>query len=466
MNTNELCIDMNNLPNPLDKEELYELFKKLKQGDEVASNIIFLHNMKLVLKQVYNRFQSVNYDKDDLISIGNIGLLNAIKTFDISKEVSFSNYAIKCIDNEILKSIRSINKNNQEISLDKTVKYNRDGNELKIGDTIPDKTDIFEDYTSTELYSAINEIVNNLPERDKEIIKLYFGFYDNKVYKQKEIADMMSLSKSYITKIIQDNVKKIGKILNSNGFIELGKQKEMLKMQIRLAKKEVGETEKMGKRLKSIYEFFDNYTKDEIDEVIEKLSEEEKKLIESRYGKDLNNPVSGKLSKEETSTFYSSLVYKMKKLLSQSKKRSEFENNLVKDRSEKILNKEKVEETVLDEIKVEESREKVNNEINIQTDSNLDYVKVLDLLKIPTFNQMREKLSIKETVIISLKFGFINGKYYSTESIANFLNIEKAEIIEVTKKVLLLCKQNINDFIDNAIVNEEEQIIKSNKKIK
>ena len=220
MNTDELFIDANKLPKPLPKSQVNELLDKVKQGDENAIKMIIEHNIRLVLYEVNNRFKSVEYDKKDLVSIGNVGLMKAVTTFDKSKKVEFTTYATRCIDNEILMFLRKLKKDQKVDSFDKTITHDKEGKELKIEDTISDETDIVEDYEKNITYKIIREIVKELPDRDREIIMLHFGFYNNEVHTQKEIADMMSISQSYVSRLITKIVKKIGIQLQNCGVIE------------------------------------------------------------------------------------------------------------------------------------------------------------------------------------------------------------------------------------------------------
>ena len=221
MNTDELFIDGYKLPKPLSKQEVYELLEKIKQGDELAREKLVEHNIRLVLYEVTGRFKSVEYDKKDLVSIGNVGLMKAITTFDTFKKVEFATYATRCIDNEILMFLRKLKKDQNVDSLDRTINHDKDGNELKIEDTIIDETDIVEEYTDNETHQIIRQIVKDLPDRDREIIMLHFGFYNDKTHTQKEIADMMSISKSYVSRLITKIVKKLGQQLQQKGVIEL-----------------------------------------------------------------------------------------------------------------------------------------------------------------------------------------------------------------------------------------------------
>lgn len=225
MNTDELFIDANQLPKPLSKSQTYELLDKVEQGDEEAKKIIAEHNIRLVLYEVTTRFKYVEYDKKDLVSIGNIGLIKAITTFDKSRKVEFSAYTARCIDNEILMFLRKIKKDQNVDSLNKQIKHDKEGRELKIEDIISDTSNIIEDYEKNITYKNIQEIIKKLPNRDKEIIILRFGFYNNEVHTQEEIANMMSISRSYVARLIAKIVKRIGQELKKNGIIELRTQK-------------------------------------------------------------------------------------------------------------------------------------------------------------------------------------------------------------------------------------------------
>lgn len=248
MNIDELFIDGYKLPKPLSKQEFNELFEKMKQGNELAKEKLLKHNIRLVLYEVTSRFKSVKYDKKELISIGNFGLMKAITTFDLSKKIEFSTYAIRCIDNEILMFLRNLKKGQNVDSLDK-INYDKNGNELKIKDIISDKTDIAKEYIDKETYQIIRQIVKDLPSRDRKIIMLYFGFYNNQTHTQKEIANMMTVSQSYISRLISQIVKNLGQQLHQKGVIEL-----RIEAKNKTTKKEEGN--KTPKQLQTIYKYF------------------------------------------------------------------------------------------------------------------------------------------------------------------------------------------------------------------
>ena len=278
-----------------------ELLEKAKANDKTAIKTIVEHNIRLVLYEVTNRFKSVEYDRKDLVSVGNVGLMKAILTFDRSRNVEFATYAIRCIDNEILIFLRDVAKNQNVDSLERAIKQDKEGNELKIEDTISDETDIVDEYEKDITCKIIREIIKELPDRDRKIIMLYFGFY-NKNYTQKEIAHIMLISQEYVSKLIRKNLKKIEEQLVKKDIIVINSMGESRK-------------KNTSRKVKSIYTIFNNYTKKQVNLVLESLTEEEKLLVKLRYGKDLDNPVSVKLSMEQLYTFYNSLIPKMRRLL-------------------------------------------------------------------------------------------------------------------------------------------------------
>lgn len=476
MNTDELFVDAHKLPKPLSEEELHRLLQHAKEGSKEARDKLITQNIKLVLYEVTSKFKNVVYDKKDLVSIGNVGLVKAIDTYEASKGIKFSTYAIRCIDNEILMFLRKLKRYNNVDSLDRVVFHNKHGDGTKLEDQITDDTDLVEDNETIETHKIIREVVKNLPERDREIIMLRFGFYNDRIYKYREIAEKMNITRSYVQKLIDRTVKKIGKILESEGVIELHSN----------ARKE--KKEEMPK-LQTIYEYFKNYTKEQVDEMLTKLTEEEKSLVKIRYGEDLNHSVATKLTKEQRDKFYGTLVPKMKRLLSNPMAERKPRQKKEKIQQQSIIEQTTNREPEYDDKNSHESiefedkttqvssiaiQEKVEQPAQVEelvtekeqtTSHNKEMtkeecLKILELLRTPSFAQMMNTLSVKEAVIISLKLGYIDGKYFSTESISEFLGIEPSEVIETTKKVLLLYKDHINSFLDNAIAIATDEVVK------
>lgn len=221
MNTNDLFIGKEVLPEPLSKQEIYKLMEEMNKGDKEARKKLIEHNIRLVLYEVTRRFESVQYDKKDLVSIGCIGLIKAVETFDTSKNFSFITYAARCIDNEILMFLNKLKKYKNVDSLNKVISYDEYDNELKIEDIICDKNNVIEKYIENETYHIINQTVKELPKRDREIIMMYFGFYDDKIYTQKEIGEILSIEQSYVSRLIIKNVQQLRQQLTKKGILEL-----------------------------------------------------------------------------------------------------------------------------------------------------------------------------------------------------------------------------------------------------
>ena len=229
MKTEELFIDCDKLPNTLSKNELYQLFNKMNQGDESARELLVKHNIRLVLYEVRAKFSLVDYDKKDLVAVGNIGLLKAINSFDISKNIKFATFASHCIDNEILMFLRKIKRHYNVGSIYDIIKKDKEGYGLKVEDTIIDDINIENECINNETNQIIRNLVNELPYRDREIIMMFFGFYNNHRYWQEEIAQKFNLSQSHVSRIITKTLKKLASKLKEEGIIEetnkLNKQK-------------------------------------------------------------------------------------------------------------------------------------------------------------------------------------------------------------------------------------------------
>ncbi len=453
---NDLFVE-SKLPQPFSQKELYSYFEKMKAGDPTAREEIITHNIRLVINEVVKKFSETHYEEKELVSIGLIGLIKSVDTFDISKEVQFSPYSKKCIDNEILMFIRKGKKNINDYSLDTPLGNDNKGHELKIEDTLYDENSNFvANYETQEQYRAIRQIVSELKEPDREIIKKYFGFLNDKPMTQQEIADSLEISRSYVCKIIKRNLTKISLQLQKQGLIEIhDKNKKSY------TKNSPKRKENISKKLRTIYEYFKDYKKEEVNLMLSKLTEEERKLVELRYGADLENPVTDEnWTIEYGKQFYGNLIPKMRRLLSNPNRirKVRGEENLQKSPKKQVTEPansiSKVPTTSIEESSSTQSSENMTKE---------DYIKILEKLKTPTFGELLKILSLKEAVIICLKLGYIDGKYFSTDSVASFLGIEEDEVRETTKKVLLIYKEKQNNFIDQAISFATEQPLELKK---
>lgn len=201
------------LPPPLDKIEEENLVKLSNLGDLDARNKLIEHNLRLVVF-LAKKYDNTMYDLEDLVSIGTIGLIKGIKTYKLDKNIKLATYASRCIDNEILMFLRKNKKRMNEISLEDSINFDSEGNELKFEDVFGTEEDIVEKHLEDEENHKllINEIMK-LNERDKIIIEKRYGLFGNDELTQKEIANKMSISQSYISRIEKKVVKKLKLLL-------------------------------------------------------------------------------------------------------------------------------------------------------------------------------------------------------------------------------------------------------------
>lgn len=207
--TNKYSINIDNLPEQLPKEKLYALLKKVKTGDSKARELVIVYNLRLVLFRLSKRFVYSSLDREDLLSAGSLGLLKAVDSYDISKGVEFTTYAIKCIDNAIINYLNANNKYINNLSIDDAIYYNKEGKEIKLVETLMDDKDIEEEYIEKEIYKILRQLIEELSERDRTLIKMTFGFYDDNLYSQKEIAAIMNIPQSTFSEIKNRSLKKI-----------------------------------------------------------------------------------------------------------------------------------------------------------------------------------------------------------------------------------------------------------------
>ena len=223
----------NKLPEAFTSIENKHYFELYKNGDKNAREELILHNLKLVLN-IVKKYK--NYNSEDLISIGTIGLVKAIDTFDIDKGYTFSTYAARCIENEILMYFRKKeNKEIYKISLDDTITSEKDGNckdSLKMLDILKEDTYFIEDLEEQELYNAVRESFSILTDIEKQVIQMSFGFSCEKPMKGIEIANYFGCSRKKICDIDKRARLKIKEHIESKGLIECNSKKLLGRKQI------------------------------------------------------------------------------------------------------------------------------------------------------------------------------------------------------------------------------------------
>lgn len=201
------------LPPPLNRQEELSYLVKAKAGDMEARNVLIEHNLRLVVF-LAKKYESTGYPLEDLVSIGSIGLIKGINTYKIDKNIKLATYASRCIANEILMYIRKNKRRKTEISLEDALNYDSEGNELHLEDVMGTDSDLVADeYESKEEKVLLERELKNLDSRDKEIMIMRYGLYNTKEYTQKEVADKLSISQSYISRIEKKVIKKLKTLL-------------------------------------------------------------------------------------------------------------------------------------------------------------------------------------------------------------------------------------------------------------
>ena len=201
------------LPPPLSKEEELAYLIKAKEGDEEARNILIEHNLRLVVF-LAKKYENTIYDIEDLVSIGSIGLIKGINTYKIDKNIKLATYASRCISNEILMFLRKNKRKRAEVSLEDALNYDAEGNELHLEDILGTEIDLVpNEYEKQVDKEVLSKEIEGLSDRDKEIMTLRYGLNNTKEYTQKEVAEMLGISQSYISRIEKKVVRKLKQVM-------------------------------------------------------------------------------------------------------------------------------------------------------------------------------------------------------------------------------------------------------------
>lgn len=209
-------INSNNiLPAPLDEEKERELLLKVKTGDMEARDTLIIHNLRLVV-YIAKKFESTKINIEDLISIGSMGLIKAVQTFKIEKNIKLATYASRCIENEILMHLRKTIKTRQEVSLDEVLNVDSEGNEMVLADILGSvEEETIDQMTREEDQQNILRALSTLKEREREIIEMRFGLADHKAMTQREVAELLGISQSYISRLEKRIIDKMRHIVSS-----------------------------------------------------------------------------------------------------------------------------------------------------------------------------------------------------------------------------------------------------------
>lgn len=205
------------LPSPLTAEEEAAVFARMEAGDQAARDVLITHNLRLVV-YIARKFENSGVGIEDLISIGTIGLIKAVNTFCPSRNIKLATYSSRCIENEILMYLRKNSQLRNELSIDEPLNVDWDGNELLLSDILGSEPDLVNrDIEQEAERHLLLECVARLSEREQLIMRLRFGLDGNKEHTQKEVADLLGISQSYISRLEKKIIRRLKKDIERSG---------------------------------------------------------------------------------------------------------------------------------------------------------------------------------------------------------------------------------------------------------
>lgn len=200
----------NSFPHPLSDEDEGDYLKKAAQGDKEARRKLIEHNLRLVA-HIVKKFDNTKIDNEDLISIGTVGLIKAIDTYDMEKGIKLATYAARCIENEVLMQIRANKKNRDDMSLEEPLGVDQEGNELTLMDILGIDIDLVEKVSTKMSIEKMQKFLSKLTFKERYVIDRRYGLIDGKFYTQREIAKLMGISRSYVSRIEKKAIRKLFK---------------------------------------------------------------------------------------------------------------------------------------------------------------------------------------------------------------------------------------------------------------
>ncbi len=199
------------LPPPLSNEEEDKALEGLKNGDASARSLLIEHNLRLVV-YIAKKFENTGISIEDLTGIGAMGLIKAVNTYNVDKQIRLATYASRCIENEILMYLRKTSKIKNEVSFDEPLKVDWDGNALLLSDILGTDADIvYREMDERDDVLVLRKLISQLPQREREIISLRYGINTEKELTQKEVAEKLNISQSYISRLEKKIIKKLKK---------------------------------------------------------------------------------------------------------------------------------------------------------------------------------------------------------------------------------------------------------------
>ncbi len=203
---------ISSFPRPLTAEEEARYLKRMAEGDESARAKLIEHNLRLVA-HIIKKYYAAAKDHDDLISIGTIGLIKAINSFDASKNTRLATYAARCVENEIFMYFRTLRRQSCEVSLSDPIDTDSDGNNLELMDVLSEEEDMLETLVKSDRIARLRHYIETaLDERERQIINLRYGLTSSRPLTQRELAERLNISRSYVSRIEKKALEKIKKL--------------------------------------------------------------------------------------------------------------------------------------------------------------------------------------------------------------------------------------------------------------
>lgn len=467
----------------LSEDEEKALLVKIKQGDMEAREKFIESNLRLVVS-VAKKFLGRGVPFLDLVQEGNLGLMKAIDKFDLSYDVRFSTYAVYRIKMFVSRAIADQSRNirvpisrqdelysymtkidnlekkfGMNLSVDEismmlgksvdkireleslkndTVSINAlvgKDNDTELGEFLSTSESIEDEVIDSFLPEQIMELLkkSKLSEREKDVLLSRFGIGRSHVWQLKELSKKYGVSKAWIGQVELNALEKLRHLKSIEQFsvymdnpdLALRNLEEFRK---KPEKRERRKTGKRGSLLKSIYEYFDDFSREDVDSVLDDLNEFDKKLVFLRYGEDLDNPVSTTLfGEEETKKFYGALVPRMRKKL------------YALQEAAKPNNKNNIKQDVF-------LTESLVTELNRD-----EYTKLIQILKKPDVIGVMTGLSMKEKIIVSLRLGYVDGKHFSVDAISEFLGLSNHDILKTSVEFMTKHSDKVDSILNKAM---------------
>ena len=203
-------------PRPLSRDRESEYLELMAAGDPAARHLLIEHNLRLVA-HVIKKFEHTGEDKEDLISIGSIGLIKAVNTFKQNRGTRLATYAVRCIENEILMFLRAAGRRKKELSLQEPIGTDKEGNEITLMEVLAGEDTIFEEVEMILLQEKLMGMLKKLENRERKILTMRFGLVGERRYTQKQVAEMLGISRSYVSRIEKRVLQKLEREFNLSG---------------------------------------------------------------------------------------------------------------------------------------------------------------------------------------------------------------------------------------------------------